>query len=291
MTVKGDLWVCGDHRIVCADSRDEEALDRLMDGKTAALYATDPPYGVGYDGTAHPLNSKDREAGKEPGSNSHDWGEEYWDHYEDMAEYQQMLVDVFAAAKKHVADNAAWYCWHATSNSPVNRAVWDAVGVRYHETIIWVKPTFVLGFMFWHYQTEPCLMGWRQGNRPRANKTDMMSNVWAFDWEGKGRCTDGVHPTQKPLKLFELPMLKHTRPGEVCLESFSGSGSQMMAAETTKRRCFAVERMPVFVDVAVMRWQAFTGKDATLEGDGRTFAELAAERATTESPETESATT
>ena len=281
VTQKGDLWVLGGHRIVCADSRDQQALARLMDGQTAVLYATDPPYGVGYDGTSHPLNSKDKQAGKEKGSNSRDWGDEYWDHYEDTAAYQQMLSDVFTAARAHLADDAAWYCWHASSMTAANLAAWDGAGVRYHETIIWVKPTFILGYMVWNYQMEPCLMGWVQGNRPRLNKVDELSNVWHVDWEGKKRCTDGNHPTQKPIKLFELPMLKHTRPGDLCLETFSGSGSQLMAAETTGRRCCAVERMPGFVDVAVQRWQAFTGKAATLEGDGRSFAEVAAERVPT----------
>ena len=283
----GDLWILGaagknGHRIICADSRDKAALVRLMDGKKAQLYSTDPPYGVNYDGTSHPLNAKDKLAGKEPGSNNHDWGvngdDKYWDHYASMQEYEDMLRDVFATAKVHVADNAAWYTWYADSNVLHNRNAWAANGIRFHQTIQWIKPTPILGFCMFNFQNEPCMMGWVQGDRPLINKIDQMSNVWVYDWEGKGRCTDGVHPTQKPIMLFEIPMLKHTNIGDVCLETFSGSGSQIIAGEVTGRRVFAVERMPNFVDVAVERWQKYTGLEATLEGDGRTFAEVAAER-------------
>jgi DNA modification methylase len=281
VTRKGDVWVLGGHRIICADSRDRQALVRLMDGQTAALYCTDPPYGIGFDGTNHPLNARDKAAGKAPGSNSKDWSDVYWDHYSDTDEYKKLLVDVFTVAKEHVDPHAAWYCWHASSMTHANLAAWEAVGVRYHETIIWVKPTFVLGHLVWHYQMEPCLMGWVQGNKPRLNKVeDEQSNVWHIDWEGKARKpADVSHPTVKPVRTFLLPMLKHTRPGDICLETFSGSGSQIIAGETAGRRVFAVERMAEFVDVAVLRWERHVGKEAVLEGDGRTFKQVAAERA------------
>jgi DNA modification methylase len=340
----GDLWVLGGHRIICGESRDPAAMSRLMDGKKAALYATDPPYGVGYDGTSHPLNAKDKEAGKAVGSNNRDWGDEYWDHYDSNQAYQQMLTDIFVLARKYLADNAPWYCWHAESMVRENRAAWEAAGVRYHQTIIWVKPCAILGYSVWNFREEPCMMGWVQGHRPKLHKIDEMtnvwlvdwvgqgrcqeigvkdkeaadgvkwikpcallgyciwpsklrpcddgtekaarpdvepdgmSNVWFCDWEGKGRCTDRQHPTQKPIRLFELPMLKHTKRGDICLESFSGSGSQVMAGETTGRRVFAIERMPGFTDVCIMRWQNFTGKQAILEGDGRTFDQVMAAR-------------
>ena len=115
----------------------------------------------------------------------------------------------------------------------------------------------------WNYRTEPCLMGWQQGHKPAALPVpDEHSNCWEVDWEGKARCTDGQHPTQKPVRLFELPMLKHTRPGDICLETFAGSGSQVIAAERLDRRCFAVERMPRFCDVIVKRWELYTGQTA-----------------------------
>jgi DNA modification methylase len=267
ITQPGDLWILGDHRIICGDSRDQAVLARLMDGKQATLFCTDPPYGVGYDGTAHPKNTRNIELGQAAGNK--DWSDQYsdhdaWDHFEDRAEFEQMLIDVFTAAKAHLIDSAAWYTWHASLTAPSFLKAWDSVGIRPHQIIVWVKPCAVLGFSLWNWRYEPCLAGWRQGHKPEVYQVPgEFTNVWEVDWEGKARCTDGNHPTQKPVRLFELPLLKHTRPGQICLETFSGSGSQIIAAERLGRRCFAVERLPQFVDVAVTRWETFTGKQAT----------------------------
>lgn len=262
-TQPGDLWVLGNHRLVCGDSGDPATLELLMGGQTAKLYSTDPPYGVGYDGTSHPQNSRDKEHGREPGSQNRDWSEEYWDHFKSAEEFEGFLERIFLAAKAHVAKDGAWYCWHASATSSSFRRAWDIAGIRYHQTITWVKPTHVLGFAMWNYRTEPCLMGWQQGHKPLALQVpDEHSNCWEVDWEGKARCSDGQHPTQKPVRLFELPMLKHTRPGDICLETFAGSGSQVLAAERLDRRCFAVERMPKFCDVIVQRWEQYTGQTA-----------------------------
>ncbi|MGD9547802.1 MAG: site-specific DNA-methyltransferase [Candidatus Krumholzibacteriia bacterium] len=268
ITQPGDLWILGRHRLICGDSGDPDILDRLMDGMTAQLYATDPPYGVGYDGTAHPQNSRDKEMGREKGSQNKDWSDDYkdhdaWDHFGDRAEFEGFLERVFLNAKGHVDQDAAWYTWHASATAGSFLKAWDITGIRYHQTITWVKPTHVLGFAMWNYRTEPCLMGWRQGHKPQALPVpDEHSNCWEVDWEGKARCTDGQHPTQKPVRLFELPMLKHTRPGAVCLETFAGSGSQVIAAEHLDRRCFAVERNPRFCDVIIQRWEQYTGQTA-----------------------------
>ncbi len=263
ITQPGDLWIMGGHRLVCGDSGNPATLGLLMDGQVAKLYATDPPYGVGYDGTAHPQNSRDKERGREPGSQNRDWSDEYWDHYDSPAEFEGFLERIFLAAKHRVTQSAAWYCWHASATSQSFLKAWEIAGIRYHQTITWVKPTHVLGFAMWNYRTEPCLMGWQQGHKPEALPvTDEYSNAWEVDWEGKARCTDGQHPTQKPVRLFELPMLKHTRPGDICLETFAGSGSQVIAAERLDRRCFALERMPKFCDVIVQRWEQYTGQTA-----------------------------
>ncbi|MFH2053561.1 MAG: DNA methyltransferase [bacterium] len=266
ITQPGDLWVLGRHRLVCGDSGDPAVLERLMDGQVAQLYATDPPYGVGYDGTAHPQNRRDKDRGREAGTQNRDWSADYsdhdaWDHFGDKAEFEGFLERVFLNAKGHVDQDAAWYCWHASATASSFQKAWDIAGIRYHQTITWVKPTHVLGFAMWNYRTEPCLMGWQQGHKPQALPVpDEHSNCWEVDWEGKARCTDGQHPTQKPVRLFELPMLKHTRPGAICLETFAGSGSQIIAAERLDRRCFAIERMPKFCDVIVRRWEQYTGQ-------------------------------
>jgi len=263
ITQQGDLWIMGNHRLVCGDSGEAGVLVLLMDGQTAKLYATDPPYGVGYDGTSHPQNARDKEGGREPGTQNRDWSDEYWDHFKSANEFEGFLERIFLNAKHYVDKTAAWYCWHASATSGSFLSAWQVAGIRYHQTITWVKPTHVLGFAMWNYRTEPCLMGWQQGNKPDAVQVpDEYSNCWEVDWEGKARCTDGQHPTQKPVRLFELPMLKHTRPGDICLETFAGSGSQVLAAERLDRRCFAVERMPKFCDVIIKRWEQYTGQTA-----------------------------
>jgi len=268
ITQPGDLWVLGQHRLICGDSRDSDVLVRLMDGHVADLYACDPPYGVSYDGTSHPMNRRGKEEGRVPGSQNRDWSREYedhdaWDHFEDREAFEQFLTDVFTTASVHLVDNAAWYTWHASATVTSFLRAWDNVGVRFHQTAVWVKPCAVLGFSLWNWRYEPCLIGWKPGHKPDVYQVpDEYTNVWECDWEGKARCTDGAHPTQKPVRLFEIPLQKHTRPGAICLETFSGSGSQIIAAERLGRRCFAVERLPQFVDVAVKRWEQFTGQTA-----------------------------
>jgi DNA modification methylase len=280
ITKLGDLWVLGEHRLLCGDCRDPVALDRLMNGQQAAIYVTDPPYGVGYDGTNHPQNAVDKQKGLPDGHQNKDWSHEYWDHFSGSEEFEAFLTAAFANAKRHLAENAAWYTWHASATADSFRRAWEQVGIRYHQTVVWIKPTFVLGFSLWNWQYEPCLVGWQQGHKPLVNTIEgEHSNVWEINWEGKARCVDSVHPTQKPVRLFELPLLKHTRRGDICLESFSGSGSQIVAAEKLGRRCHALELEPKFCDVAVQRWEAYTGKKAQLSRD-----EASPDRIPTETP-------
>ncbi len=127
------------------------------------------------------------------------------------------------------------------------------------------------------WRHEPCAFGWRKGNKP-AHGVGKLETVWEVDWEGKSRVVGNEHPTQKPLRLFEIPMEQHTRPGAVVLEPFSGSGSQILAAERIGRRCRAMEIAPAFVDVALKRWQQATGKTAVLESTGESFEAVASTR-------------
>jgi DNA modification methylase len=144
-----------------------------------------------------------------------------------------------------------------------------------------VKPTPVFGRVYWHFRHEPCVMGWRQGDKPEHDGVHDHDSVWECDWDGKARSVDSGHPMCKPVELFVRPIKKHTNVGDVVFEPFSGSGSQLIAAERTGRRCRAIEISPPFVDVAIRRWQKATGQEATLDGDGRTFNEVAAERGLT----------
>ncbi len=141
-----------------------------------------------------------------------------------------------------------------------------------------MKPSSTFTYAYYRWAHETCVFGWRQGHKPPHYLKNGMTSVWEVDWEGKQRIVGNEHPTQKPLRLFEIPMGQHTKSGEVVLEPFSGSGSQIIAAERLGRRCRAMELEPGFVDVAVRRWEKATGKTATLEGDGRSFEDIALER-------------
>ncbi len=260
----GDLWVLGNHRILCGDSTSSEDVERLMAGDTAALLSTDPPYCVDYTGANRPQDS-----GK-------DWSSKYREvEIEDLGEFlRAVLKTVLPLAR----DNAAIYIWHAHLQYPVIDEVFQEFGILRHQPIIWIKPSSTFSYSYYRWAHEPCLFGWRQGHKPPHYLENGMTSVWEVDWEGKHRVVGNEHPTQKPLRLFEIPMEQHTRRGEIVLEPFSGSGSQIIAAERLGRRCRAMEISPAFVDVAVRRWEQATGNEAVLDGCEKTFTEVTKER-------------
>jgi DNA modification methylase len=246
-TQRGDLWVLGNHRLLCGDGTDACDVDRLMDGHQAALVATDPPYLVDYRG--------DR-----PNDSGKDWSDVYREV--EITDADQFFRGVFTNVLRVLAPHAAVYCWHAHKRQALISQVWEDLGILDHQQIVWVKPTPVFGRVYWHFRHEPCMMGWRKGSQPVHDSDHTHNSVWEVDWEGKSRIVGNEHPTQKPVELFARPMRKHTQAGDICFEPFSGSGSQLIAAEQLGRRCFAMELEPVFVEVAVRRWEAFTGKTA-----------------------------
>ncbi|MCA9311950.1 MAG: ParB N-terminal domain-containing protein [Phycisphaerales bacterium] len=243
----GDLWILNGHRLLCGDSTSAADVERLMDGERAALVATDPPYLVDY-------------TGERPNDSGKDWSRDYREI--DIPDAEQFFRDVFTQVAAVVAPHAAIYCWHAHKRCGVIQQVWRDLGILDHQSIVWVKPTPVFGRVFWHFRHEPCMMGWVQGSKPEHDADHTHDSVWEIDWEGKARIVGNEHPTQKPVEIFARPMRKHTRAGDVCYEPFSGSGSQIIAGEREGRRVFAMEISPVFVDVAVRRWEAFTGERA-----------------------------
>jgi DNA modification methylase len=246
-TKPGDLWILGNHRLLCGDSTNAADVDRLMNGAKAALVATDPPYLVDY-------------TGERPNDSGKDWSDTYREV--EITDADSFFRSVFANVLRVVAPKAAIYCWHAHKRQAMIDRVWEELGILNHQQIIWVKPTPVFGRVYWHFRHEPCMMGWVQGSQPEHDSDHEHNSVWEVDWEGKARIVGNEHPTQKPVEIFARPMRKHTRPGAVCFEPFSGSGSQLIAAEQLGRRCFAMELEPTFVEVAVRRWEAFTGRKA-----------------------------
>lgn len=244
-----------------------------MNGERAVLFATDRPYLVDYDGTNHPGSKKKPVAA----SKNKDWSETYgitWDDSDQGPDLYRNFIKV--AIAEAIDPHAAWYCWHASRRQAMVEAVWVEMGAFVHQQIIWSKDRPILTRSHYLWQHEPCLFGWIKGNKPPRVSEDYLGTVWQMpSLDGEDRPN---HPTPKPLDCFAIPMRQHVEPGGLCYEPFSGSGSQIMTGEATGRQVYAVEISPSYVDVAVMRWQNATGKDATLELGGRTFDAVAAER-------------
>ena len=218
---------------------------RLMGGELAALCATDPPYLVDY-------------TGERPNDSGKDWTEDYREI--DIKDADGFFRGLFTNVLAVIEPHAAIYCWHAHKRQRMIAEIWEQLGILDHQQIIWVKPSPVFGFVFWHFRHEPCMMGWRKGSKPEHDGNYDNNSVWEIDWEGKSRIGGNEHPTQKPIELFRRPMRKHTKPGAICFEPFSGSGSQIMAGEVEGRRVRAMELSPVFVDVAIRRFIKSTGE-------------------------------
>ena len=255
----------GRSKLLCGDSTKAEDVARLMGPEKAALCATDPPYLVDY-------------TGERPNDSGKDWTAVYREI--DIKDAGIFFLAVFTNILASIAPKTAIYCWHAHKRTGEIQAVWAKLGILDHQQVIWVKPSSVFGRVFYHFRHEPCMMGWRQGSMPEHDSCHDSDSVWEVDWEGKARIVGNEHPTQKPIELFARPMRKHTKLNDICYEPFSGSGSQLIAAESIGRRCFAMELSPTFVDVALARVAKCTGKDPVRESDSRRWSALLAETPT-----------
>ncbi|HTF90904.1 MAG TPA: DNA methyltransferase [Planctomycetota bacterium] len=233
---------------------------RLIGADKVALLSTDPPYCVNYTGNDRPIHD-----GKASGK---DWSNVYREI--DIKDLGAFLDGVFSTTLPLLLPKAAIYVWHAHVQQPTVAAAFERHGLLLHQVLMWVEPCAVFGHSYFRWRHEPCAFGWKQGSKP-DHGVGQLDTVWEEDWEGKSRPIDMGHPTSKPTRLFEIPIELHTKPGQVVLEPFSGSGSQLIAAEKLGRKCRAMEITPAFVDVAIKRWQKATGKDATLEGTSQTF--------------------
>jgi DNA modification methylase len=271
----GDLWLCGPHRVLCGNSTSAEDVARLLSGRDPQLMVTDPPYGIELDsewrdraglngcGAAEPSYMKHRTAGHTETTISGDTRADWSEAFE--------LVPSLQVA----------YVWHA---SVFTREVLNGllrIGFTYPQQIIWNKGRTVLTRTHYWYQHEPC---WyvRKPKAPWYGKAGENSTVWdsaspKFIMGGSDELKFD-HPTQKPVELMRRPILNHTKRGELVYEPFLGSGTTLAAAELTERVCCGMELDPKYVDVIVQRWQDLSGEKATLEGDGRTFEQIAIER-------------
>lgn len=251
VTVLGDVWVLGKHRVMCGDSTSIDAVEKLMAGKQADLLHTDPPYGVSYDGKG---GSKD------------------WQMIKNDAVVGDGLVDflvaAFNCANSVLSEKAAWYIWHGYKGT---REFYEALRLAGKEPgaqIVWVKNG--LGTMWSNYRPKHECAIYVSGDFYGGYD---QSTVWEVKRE-----RDYVHPTQKPLELVEKALENSSKAGDIVIDCFGGSGSTLIAAEKTGRTARLMELDPKYCDVIVKRWQEFTGQKAVHEATGRTFDELKAER-------------
>jgi DNA modification methylase len=250
---RGDIWLLGDHRLLCGDSTNPEDVHRLMNGEKASLLATDPPYLVDYSGGNHPASK---------GNKGNPGRDKNWDEYVDPEASVEFYRKFMALGLEYLKPNSAIYQWHAHRRQALVEQAWTACGLLVHQQIIWVKARGVLTHSHYLWAHEPCFYGWVEGQPPSKKPPSTERTVWQLDQQGNSM---NIHPTQKPIELFMRPIEYHTEFGDICYEPFLGSGTQLIAAEKLSRRCFAMEKEPLYVDVARFRWEAFTGQKAIKE--------------------------
>lgn len=259
VTRPGDVWLMDKHRIICGDSTDAETVAALLQGAKPHLMVTDPPYGVEYD--ANWRNSAKRADGSFLGGRAVGKVEN-----DDRADWQEAW-DLFPG------DVA--YVWHAGLYCDVVKVSLEAAKLECRAQLIWVKSNFAVGRAHYHFQHEPLWYAVRKGGKSHFNGDRKQSSAWFID---KPRSSETGHSTQKPVECMKRPIENNSKPGDAVYEPFSGSGTTIIAAEMTGRRCYAIELSPAYVDVAVKRWEDFAGRVATLEATGQSFREVADER-------------
>jgi DNA modification methylase len=257
VTVAGDVWQLGRHRLLCGDSTVATDVDKVLMGVRPLLMVTDPPYGVEYD--ANWRNEAKRADGTKIGASA--VGKVQND---DKADWREAWA---------LFPGDVCYIWHAGNMAHTVADSLLASGFGIRAQIIWAKSQFVIGRGHYHPHHEPCWYAVRdrQGATGHWAGDRKQSTLWQID---KPRKSETGHSTQKPVECMKRPIENNSTPGQAVYEPFSGSGTTIIAAEMTGRQCLAIELAPEYVDVAVKRWQAFTGKEATLESTGQTFAEL-----------------
>lgn len=235
----GDIYQLGRHRLMCGDSTNAEQVKVLTNGELVDMLITDPPYNVAYEG-----KTKDKLTIQN-------------DSMEDSA-FRQFLKDAFAAANEVMKPGAVFYIWHADSEGYNFRGACHDIGWQVREVLIWNKNSMVLGRQDYQWKHEPCLYGWKDG----------ASHLWASDRKqttvidfNKPNKSD-IHPTMKPVGLFDYQIQNNTKGGDIVLDLFNGSGTTIIACEQNGRKAYCMELDPKYVDAAIDRWEKFTGQKA-----------------------------
>jgi DNA modification methylase len=234
VTKPGDLWLLGEHRLLCGDSTKAEDVERLMDGAKAHLILTDPPYGVDYEGITN----------------------------DDAAGLPKLLAGAFQNADAIMQPGACYYVCHPDVHAyefvgAIRSVEWKQARPP---VVLWIKDRFVLGRGDYHSQSEPILYGWKKGAAHHAVADRSQSNVWEFPRPASA----DDHPTMKPVGLFARALQNSTNQKAIVYDPFLGSGTTLVAAEQLGRKCYGMEISPAYCDVIVNRWEALTGKKAVL---------------------------
>jgi len=247
----GDMWCLGEHRLLCGDATSAEAYAHLFrDGEKADLVFTDPPYNVNYANSA-----KDKLRGTHRPILNDALGTGFYD----------FLYDALSLLLAHC--RGAVYVAMSSSELDTLQAAFRAAGGHWSTFIIWAKHTFTMGRADYQRQYEPILYGWPEGVTRHWCGDRNQSDVWQIKKPNR----NDLHPTMKPVELVERALRNSSRPGNMILDPFGGSGTTVIAAEKTGRLARVMELDPKYVDVIVQRWQDWTGKQATREADGGTF--------------------
>jgi DNA modification methylase len=246
ITKLGDVWILGNHRLMCGDSTSIDAVDKLMDGSKADLLHTDPPYNVDY-------SNQDR-----PKAGKIDLGRIKNDTMS-SSDFYKFIYDMAVCAYSVLKDGSSAYIWHADRETiNFKQGMLDA-GFDFAQTIIWKKP-MLLSRTRYQWAHEPCLFMVK--GSPYFTDDRKKTTVWDFGGYDKSK---NVHPTQKPIFIPEEAITNSSKQGSNVLDLFGGSGSTLIACEKTGRNGFLMELDPKYCDVIVKRWENFTGKTATLE--------------------------
>jgi len=251
VTKPNDIWILGNHRLMCGDSTSIDDLEKLCP-QAIDMWLTDPPYNVDYTGgTKDSLKIINDSMGDD--------------------EFRQFLRDSYVAADSIMKAGATFYIWHADSEGFNFRGAAKDAGWTVRQCLIWKKSSMVMGRQDYHWKHEPCLYGWKDGAGHLWASDRKQTTILEFDKPNR----NAEHPTMKPVNLFEYCMLNNTKGGDIILDSFGGSGTTMIAAEKNGRKSCLMELDPKYCDVIIKRWQDFTGKEATLESSGQSFSEVA----------------
>jgi len=251
----GDLWQLGRHRLLCGDATDPANWERLMVGEVAQAIITDPPYGINYTGGR--AAQQERIGAKRRGADG-EGGDAYWDDLTDD-EYCALLIGSLSLAHQHSDGRAPLYLWFASSHL---RDVLDCLaecGWQERNLLVWVKNNGA-GALFAQYKHwyEPCFYAHKKDQAPRWHGPTNERTVWEHD---KPHVND-LHPTMKPVPLIERSIANATEPGMLVVDAFLGSGTAIIAAERTGRRCYGFELDPRYCSVILSRWEEFTQREA-----------------------------